>query len=150
MTVSARFTFCLGNYVNEKSCFDDFLTEQSYVKSVQHWWRLPKFILRCNCSSEAFTVLSKCFHKVTSITTCSPLYHACPFPCRKGILPSPPAQAAVGSAGSLIHGRTCSKERTKRIIWKQNALRELSLQRGFVWVSFLFPFTCVHVCVYIW
>lgn len=148
LTVSAHFPSCLGNYVNEKSHFNDFLTEYSYVKSVQHRWKLPKFILQCNdCSSEAFTVLSKYFHEVAAITICSHLYQA-PSHVGRESSQAPPAQDGVGTAGSLVHGRTCSKERTKIIISKHNALRELSLQRG-VCLGFFFPFTCVHVCVYI-
>lgn len=145
VTVSAHFTSCLGNNVNENFHFNDFLTEYSYINSVQHRWKLPKSVLQCSCSSEAVTVLSEYFHKVTSITTCSHLHQGCPSHLGGESSPAPPQELLQGPS----HPRASSKERTKIILWKQkNALRESSLHREFVGVSFLF-LLLVCMCVYI-
>lgn len=147
VTVSAHFTSCLGNYVNEKNYF---LLEYSYVKSVQHRWRLPKFILRCTCSSEAFTVLSEYFHKVMSITTCSHLHQAYTFPCRQGTFPSPSSTSCCGRC-RVPHprGDVFQRKDQNNHLKTKECTQRIELTERVCSGFFPFPFTCVHMCVYI-
>lgn len=148
VTVSAHFTSCLGNYVNEKSCFNDFLTEYSYVKSVQHRWKLPKFFLQCNCSSEAFTVLSEYFHKVTSITTCSHLHQGCTFPCRKRIFPSPSSTSCCGRCRVPCPREDMFQRKDQNTHLKtKECTQRIELTKRVCLGFFPFPFTWVHACV---
>lgn len=145
VTVSAHFTSCLGNYINEKNYF---LLEYSYVKSVQHRWN--RFILRCTCSSEAFTVLSEYFHKVTSITTCSRLHQACTFPCRQGTFPSPSSTSCCGRC-RVPHprGDVFQRKDQNNHLKTKECTQRIELTERVCLGFFPFPFTCVHVCVYI-
>lgn len=150
VTVSAHFTSCLGSYVNEKSCFNYFLTEYPCVKSVQHRWKLPKFILWCNWSSEAFTVLSEYFHKVTSVT--KPVLiciRAAPSPAGRESPQAPPAQAAVGGAASPVHGGRIPKKGPKYSLENKRMHSEnwASREGLFGFLSFSF-YLSARVCIY--
>lgn len=136
VTVSAHFTSCLGNNVNENSPFNDFLMEYSYIKSVQHRWTPPKSILQCSCSSEAVTVLSEHFHQVTSIQPA--------LICIR----NPPQPSPGAAAGSLQPGRV-PKKGPKSSFENKRMHSENELTERVCWGFFPFPFPCVHVCVYI-
>lgn len=128
-----------------------FFLDYSYVKSVQNRWKLPKFILRCNCSSEAFAVLSEYFHKVPSVTACCHLHQGCTFPWRWGIFPSPSSPSCSGRC-RLPRPRedTFQRKDQKNHLKTKECTQRTELLTERVCLGFFpFPFTCVHVCVYI-
>lgn len=107
------------------------------------------FILRCDCSSEAFAVLSDYFHNIKTITTVIICIGTTPFHFGKESYTVPTAQSCrrqfrVPRALEDVFQR---KDQNNNLKTKE-CTQIIELSKRVCLGFFPFPFTRVHMCVY--